>query len=156
MSIRAGDMMTSPAISVLEETGVGEIAALLMTKHISAVPVCRSDGTLAGIVSEGDLLRPFRESVRERRDWWLGMLSEGEKLSQDYLDYVRRDTHTAQDIMAKFVITADESATLPELAETMLKHAVKRIPILRDGRLVGIVSRADLIAAIAREPALAS
>lgn len=154
MSIRAADMMTSPVISVMEETGVAEIAALLSAKHISAVPVCRPDGTLAGIVSEGDVLRPFRESVRQRRDWWLGIISEGETLSQEYLDYVRRDTHTAKEIMATFVITADESATLPELAESMLKHAVKRIPILRNGRLVGIVSRADLIESIARAPAM--
>lgn len=154
MSTEAAEMMTSPAISVLPETGVGEIAALLIAKHISAVPVCKPDGTLAGIVSEGDILRPFRESTRQRRDWWLGMLSEGETLSQEYLDYIRRDTKTANDVMARFVITAGETASLPELAELMLKHAVKRIPILRDGRLVGIVSRTDLIAAIARAPAM--
>lgn len=154
MTTTAAEIMTSPVATVAPQASVAEIATLLSDKHISAVPVCRPDGTLAGLVSEGDLLRPFRESVRSKRDWWLGVLAEGEKMSQEFLDYIRLDTRTAAEIMTAHVHTASERATLPQLAELMTKHGVKRIPILRDGQVVGIVSRSDLVAALARAPAM--
>ena len=99
MSITAADIMTAPAIVVRPETNMAEIASLLASKRFSAVPVCHPDNTLAGIVSESDILRPFRELVRARRDWWLGVIAEGEELPQDFLDYLRRDTRTAADVM---------------------------------------------------------
>ncbi len=154
MAITAADIMTSPAIFVTPETNMAEIASLLASKRFSAVPVCHPDQTLAGLVSESDILKPFRESVRAKRDWWLGVIAEGEELPQDFLDYIRRDTRTATDVMVRQVLTALESTTLPELAELMIKHGIKRVPILRDGKLVGIVSRADLVAAIAASPAM--
>ncbi len=154
MATTAAEIMTSPAITVTPETGVPEIAALLSSKQISAVPVVAADGSLAGIVSEGDLLAPFRESARLRRDWWLGLVAEGEELSQTFLDYIRRDTRSAADVMVRHVIVADDQATLPQLAELMIQNGVKRIPIMRAGRVAGIVSRADLVKAIAKAPAM--
>ncbi|MEA2736799.1 MAG: hypothetical protein QOH05_106 [Acetobacteraceae bacterium] len=154
MSITAADVMTAPAVVVRPETSMAEIASLLATRHFSAVPVCHPDNTLAGIVSESDILRPFRESVRARRDWWLGVIAEGEELPQDFLDYLRRDTRTAADVMVRHVHSAEEHTTLPELAEMMLNHGIKRLPVLRDGKVVGVVSRADLVGAIARTPAM--
>jgi CBS domain-containing protein len=154
MAVTAADIMTSPAIFVSPETNMADIASLLASKHFSAVPVCHPDHTLAGIVSESDILKPFRESVRAKRDWWLGVIAEGEELPQDFLDYIRRDTRTASDVMVRQVFTAEESTTLPELAELMIKHAIKRLPIMRDGKLIGVVSRADLVAAIAASPAM--
>jgi CBS domain-containing protein len=154
MPITAAEIMTSPAFFVGPHASVENIVRLLAEKHISAVPVCNPDGTLAGIITEKDVLRPFRESVRKQRDWWLGVLAEGERLSQDFLDYLRRDTRTADELMVRNVVTATESTTLPELAELMVARNVKRIPILRDKKLVGIVARADLIAAIARSPGM--
>ncbi len=154
MSIEASTLMTHPVVTVTPQASLAEIAALLAERGISAVPVCEADGTLAGIVTEADVLRPFRETARQRRDWWLTALAEGEELSPDFLDYIRRDHRTAAEIMARHVVTATERTTLPELAELMVKHAVRRIPILRDGRVVGIVSRADIIRALARAPAM--
>jgi CBS domain-containing protein len=150
----AADVMTSTVISVLPTATIAEIAALLSERHISAAPVCDREGKLLGLVSEGDLLRPFRESAKLRRDWWLGLLASGEELSDQFLDYIRLDTRTAADVMVRHVVTAEENATLPHLAELMIQHGIKRIPILRNGRVIGIVSRADLVAAIARAPAL--
>ena len=154
MSIVAADIMTAPATVVRPETNIAEIASLLASKHFSAVPVCKPDNTLLGIVSESDILKPFRESVRARRDWWLGVIAEGEALPQDFLDYLRQDTRAASDVMVRHVITTDEQATLPQLAELMINHGIKRLPVLRDGKVVGIVSRADLVAVIARTPAM--
>jgi CBS domain-containing protein len=154
MTMTAAEIMTKPVITVTPEANIADIVAVLASKHISAVPVCGPDGTLAGIVTEGDVLKPFRESVRKRRDWWLGILAEGEELPQALLDYMRRDTRSAADIMARHVISADRAATLPALAELMMANGIKRIPIVSDGRVVGIVSRADMIAALARAPAM--
>ncbi|MGD0108905.1 MAG: CBS domain-containing protein [Rhodopila sp.] len=154
MSLTAADIMTAPAIVVRPDTNMAEVASLLASKHFSAVPVCRPDNTLVGIVSESDILRPFRESSRARRDWWLGVIAEGEELPQDFLDYLRRDTRTAADVMVHHVHTAEEHTTVPQLAELMLNHAIKRLPVLRDGKVVGVVSRADLVAAIVRSPAM--
>ncbi len=154
MAVLAEEIMTSPAISVSPQTNVAQIASLLASKHFSAVPVCNPDRTLVGIVSESDILKPFRESFRAKQDWWLGVIAEGEELPQDFLNYIRRDTRTAANIMVRQVITAEETATLPELAELMIKHAINRLPILRDGKLIGIVSRSDLVAAIAASPAV--
>ncbi|MGH7119697.1 MAG: CBS domain-containing protein [Acetobacteraceae bacterium] len=154
MATTAADVMTSPAVVVQPEASVAEIATLLAQREISAVPVCKPDGTLVGIVSEGDILRPFRESARRRRDWWLGAIAAGEELPQEFLDYMRNDTRTAVDMMVRRVITANESMTLPVLADLMVTNGVKRIPILRESQVVGIVSRSDLIAALSRAPAM--
>ena len=152
--ITAAQIMTSPAVTIAPESGVEEIVRILSDRHISALPVCKPDGTLVGLVSEGDILRPFRESARVRRDWWLSMMAEGEALSQSFLEYLRQDTRTASDVMVRHVVTADEHATLPQLAELMSRHGVKRIPIIRGSTVVGIVSRSDMIGALARTPAL--
>jgi CBS-domain-containing membrane protein len=154
MSITAADIMSSPVTTVTRRTNMAEMASLLASRHFSALPVCDPDNTLVGIVSESDILKPFRESVRTRRDWWLGVIAEGEELPQDFLDYIRQDTRTAADVMVPHVLTVQEDTTLPQIAELMITHAIKRLPVLRDGKLVGIVSRADLVAAIARTPGM--
>jgi CBS domain-containing protein len=154
MTTVAADVMTSPAITVTPNTPVAEIARLMTEKRISAVPVCHTDGTLVGMVSEDDIIRPFRESVRSRRDWWLGVIAEGEEVAQDFLEFLRPDNRTAEAIMTRHVITVGRDARLPELAELMIKHRIKRVPVVADDRVVGIVSRSDLVTAIARTPAM--
>ena len=81
-------------------------------------------------------------------------MAEGEDLPQDFLDYLRQDTRTAADVMVHHVYTAEEQTTLPQLAEMMISHAIKRLPVVRDGKVIGIVSRSDLVAAIARSPGM--
>jgi CBS domain-containing protein len=152
MTVTAADLMTTPAITVETNTSIGMVAELLVDKQISALPVCKPDGSLAGIISELDVMRPFREAMRRKRDRWLGLIAEGEALSPDFLDYLKTDTKLASDLMARHVVTASPTATLPELAELMVEHGVKRIPIVEGGRLVGIVSRSDLLRAISKSP----
>jgi predicted transcriptional regulator len=86
MSISAAEIMTAPAIVVGRNTSLADIAGLLTIRKISAVPVCGPDQTLLGIVSEADILKPFRESIRDKRDWWLGALAQGEDLPPAFLD----------------------------------------------------------------------
>lgn len=154
MTVTAADLMTSPVITVTPDAGIGQVAELLVARRISALPVCKPDGSLAGIISELDVMRPFRDSVRRKRDRWLGLIAEGETLSLDFLDYLREDHKAASDLMVRQVVTATPRTTLAELAELMITHGVKRIPIIEGGSVVGIVSRSDLLKAIADTPAL--
>ena len=154
MSITARELMTSPVITTDPTASLYQVAELLVHKNISAIPVCEPDGSLAGIISEADVMRPFRETAHRKRKRWLDLLAEGEDLSQEFLDYLRQDTKPAVDLMARHVVTAGPDASLEELAEMMTAHGVKRIPIVENGKLTGIVSRSDLLRGITQMHAI--
>ena len=152
MSTDASAMMTRDVCTVAPEATVAAIAGIFVKHEISAVPVCDRAGTLLGVVSESDLIRPFAETNELRRTWWLSMLAEGGELAPSFLASIRRDQLHARDLMTSPVITATEKTTLPQLAELMTHHRIKRVPIMRDSRVVGIVSRADLVRTLSRMP----
>jgi CBS domain-containing protein len=152
MPVDAASVMTRDVITVGPNARVAEVAALLAKHEISAVPVCDSDGTLLGILSEGDLMRPFGAANEMRRAWWLGMLAEGTDLAPDFLDYVRADRRTAKDLMTPNVVTVTDQTSLAEIADLLGKHRIKRVPVLANGKIVGIVSRADVVRALTRSP----
>ena len=138
----ARDVMAAPVLTVSPEKQVQDIAALLLECSISAVPVVDEGGHVRGIVSEGDLINRADAGTRHRRSWWLEMLNGPEEQSRDYL---RAHGQRAQDVMSRDVVATSEDTPLPEIAALLEKHHVKRVPVLRDGRLVGIVSRANLL-----------
>lgn len=148
----AASIMTRQVITVRPGDTVAYVARMLSENNISAVPVCEADGTVLGMVSEGDLMRPYVATNVQRRARWLALLAEGTDLAPDFVDYVRLDRHNVGELMTTAVISADERTSVTDLAELMVRNRIKRVPILRDGRLVGIVSRADVIRAIARSP----
>jgi CBS domain-containing protein len=148
----AASIMTRKVVTARPTDTVARVARLLSENTISAVPVCDEQGALLGMVSEGDLMRPFVDSTLKRRAWWLTLLADGTDLSPEFLDYVRLDRHQVGELMTRPAITATEAAHVTELAELLVQHRVKRLPIVRDGKLVGIVSRADVIRAIAQSP----
>jgi len=148
MAHNASDVMTRNVVSVRPDDETPVIAAVLAKHNISAVPVIDGDGKLLGIVSEGDLMAPFSRMTMARRAWWLEMLAEGERLAPEFLNYVSVDHHAAADLMTKNVITAEETTPIPAIADLLMLHKIKRVPILREGRVVGIVSRADIMRAI--------
>ncbi len=142
MALNAADIMTRQVVSAQPGDTVAKIAKLLSDHGISAVPICGEQGQLLGMVSEGDLMRPFGQENALRRDWWLSLLAEGTELAPAFLDYIRVDNRCARDLMVSPVITAPDNASLPALADLLAQHRIKRVPILHDGKLVGIVSRA--------------
>lgn len=151
--LKAADVMTREVIAVRPDAPPRAIAALLFKHGISAVPVVDEGGAPLGMVSEGDLM-PRDESERAaRRDWWLRMVAEGGELDpnfvSDFVLHVESQRRTARQIMSAPVITVPDTADLVEVAEVLSVHRIKRVPVLRDGRMVGIVSRADLIRAVA-------
>jgi|SRR5215469_4615620 len=152
--MRAVDVMTTNVITVEPDTPVQEIAKMLSEKSISGVPVVGTDGRLVGIVSEGDLLhrvetgterRPDRSTGR-RRSWWLDTVAADEELARDY---VKSHGRTANDVMTREVISVEETTELADIANLLETKRVKRVPVVRDGKLVGIVSRANLVRALA-------
>lgn len=141
--------MTRDVIAVRPETAARTIATLLFQHGISAVPVIDENDAVIGMVSEGDLL-PRNESERdERRDWWLRLLAEGEELNPDFVAHVEQPDRIARHIMSAPVVTVPASADIVEVAEVLSANRIKRAPVLREGRIVGIISRADLIRAVA-------
>lgn len=147
----ARDVMTTAVVSVRPDTPTQKVAGLLRDKGISAVPVVDSSGAPIGMVSEGDLIGRDESDREARRDWWLSLLAEGEALSPDFLASLRPGKRSARDIMAAPVIAVGEDTDVTEIARLLLAHRIKRVPVVRDGRIVGIVSRADLVRALAAE-----
>lgn len=142
----ARDVMTTSVLTVLPETDVGEIAQKLLESRISAMPVVAADGSLLGIVSEGDLINRAEGGTRHRPSWWLQMFATPDESSRDYLRAYGRH---ARDVMTRKVITVEPGTPLSQIAALLEKHHIKRVPVLEAGKLVGIVSRANLLRGVA-------
>ena len=143
--MHAKDIMTVNVISVSEDLPVHEVVGLLLKYRISAVPVVDGAQKVVGIVSEGDLLRPEGASrAGTNRPWWLEAAFTGQTVA-----YEKAQGRTAGAVMSRNVFTVDEDTPLNEIAELLERHHIKRVPVLSDGRLAGIVSRANLLHGLA-------
>jgi CBS domain-containing protein len=148
--MKAADVMTSPAVYIQVETPLKEIARLMLRESISAVPVLDQAGNLAGIVSEGDLIRRNAKEHEARRSWWLDLFDTHTAHSDAFLTYQERHGLRAKDVMTREVISVSEDTGIVEVARLLEAHRIKRVPVLREGRLTGIVSRANLLHALVR------
>ncbi len=152
--MRVMDVMTTDVITVDPDTSVQAVAQLLSERGISGVPVVDAANRLVGIVSEGDLLhrvetgterRPQRPAGR-RGSWWLDTIRSPQELARDYL---KSHGRTAGDVMTREVISVADTTELADVAMLLETKRIKRVPVLSDGKLVGIVSRANLVRALA-------
>ena len=146
MNMIAKDLMTVRVITVLEDTPVEEVASVLLKWRISAVPVVSTSGKVVGIVSEGDLMRRAESGTVEEGAWWLSDFLNAESRAKGY---ARAYGRLAKDVMSSPVITADAEICVADLARLLEKNRIKRVSIISAGKLVGIVSRANLLHAIA-------
>jgi CBS domain-containing protein len=140
-----GEIMTTDIVSVPVGTSVRDVAILLLAKRISAIPVLAAGQQLVGMVSEGDLPGRNEADRLGRRDWWLAMLRDGQ--SPEPLDAL--GTRSVEQVMHSPVLTIEARAPLHEMAEMLRVYDIKRLPVMRGGRMVGIVSRSDLVRAVA-------
>ena len=139
------DVMVTPVITVTPATTVKEVAQIFLNKRISAVPVL--DGQkLVGIVSEGDLLHRVEAGTERRHAWWLKAFLGDDTLAAEY---AKAHGLKVSDVMTRSVVTVAPETPLHEVAALLEKKAIKRVPVLENGQLVGIVSRANLIQAVA-------
>jgi CBS domain-containing protein len=150
LAMNAKDVMTTEVITVSPETTVQELAKILSEKGISGAPVVDAGNRLIGLVSEGDLLHRAETGterrVQRRRSWWLDSVAAEAELARDY---VKAHGRTVADIMTQGVISVDETTDLGEIAMVLETKRIKRVPVVSDGKLVGIVSRANLVRALA-------
>jgi CBS-domain-containing membrane protein len=146
LAMKAADVMVSKVITVGPDTPVQEIANILLTNRVSAVPVVDSGGALIGIVSEGDLIHRVEAGTERQYSWWLRNFGDKNVIARDYL---KSHAKRAADVMTKRVVTAPPDMPLAELAALLEQHRIKRVPIIDNDRLVGIVSRANLLQALA-------
>jgi len=144
--MKAADVMVSNVISVGSQASVQEVAHLLLRNRISGVPVSGPQGGLVGIVSEGDLMRRPEAGTERRHSWWLGLLASSEGMASEY---IKSHSHKVVDVMTRRVVTATPDTPVSEIAALLEKHGIKRVPIVTDGKVVGIVSRANLLHALA-------
>lgn len=147
--MNARDIMSKTVVSVYPETSTREIARLLLDKGISAVPVVDNNGAAIGIVSESDLIRPDRAAREVWRQSWLEIFAEGEALAPELLAWLQSQSHTARAVMSAPVITVSEDTELAEIARVLQTHQIRRVPVVRDGRVTGIVARDDLLRVLA-------
>ena len=144
--MKASDIMVSTVITVGPDASVQDVADLLVRNRISAVPVVGDNGELLGIVSEGDLINRPETKTAHRKAWWLDALASNETLAADY---VKSHSRKVADVMTRNVITASPETSVAELAALLEKNSIKRVPIIKDKRIVGIVSRANLLQGLA-------
>ena len=142
----AKDIMTTDVCTVTRDTRVGEVAKLLLARRISGVPVVDDKGALCGIVSEGDLLRRAETGTERQRSWWLELLTENRDLAHDF---VKSHGLVVADVMTRAVVSVQDDASLAEVANTLERNRIKRVPVLRGGKMVGIISRSNLLQALA-------
>lgn len=143
----AKDVMTAKVVAVGPDTTVSDIAKLLVEKRISAVPVVDAAQRVIGIVSEGDLMhRPESGTEKCRGSWWLQLFAARAEMA---VEYSKAHGSLASDVMTAPVITVAQDTPVADIAEILEENHIKRVPVVRDGRLVGIVSRANLLHGLA-------
>jgi len=151
MQIR--QIMKTGVVSVRPETSAREIARLLIAHRISGVPVVDADNRVVGIVSDGDLISEHLPEREARRDWWLDVLAGGQSISAEYVKHLEEAHRTASQIMSRPVVTVGENDDIRAVAGLFDTRRIKRAPVTRDGLLVGMATRSDLLAALAQGPA---
>lgn len=154
--MRAKDVMTQPVIAIPLEASIWEAARLMLQHKISGLPVVDKAKALAGIVTEGDFLRRSETGTVRRRPRWIEFLVGPGKLAQEY---VHASGRKVQEVMTTDVYSVSEDAPLDEVVSVMERHRIKRVPVVREQQVVGMVTRVDLLRALIKtakpEPAAA-
>jgi CBS domain-containing protein len=144
--MKAGDIMTARVISISPDAGVLEAVDLMMRNHISGLPVVDASGALVGMVTEGDFLRRAETGTTRKRPRWLEFLVGPNRLAEEYVESHARKVG---EVMTREPITITEDTPLDEIVQVMERRRIKRVPVMRGSQVVGIVSRSNLMHALA-------
>lgn len=150
--MQASDIMTRQVITIDADSTVAEAAKRMLDHHISGMPVVDGEGRVVGIISEGDLLRrselnTAHDASGRRKSWWLGFFAgpfaqQPEELADVY---AKEHGRAVRDVMTRNVACVNDAASLEEVVGTMESRRIKRVPVVRDHRIVGIISRANVM-----------
>lgn len=153
--MKVADVMSTDVIAVAPGTSIKDVARTLAERRISGVPVVTDDGSVVGIVSQSDLMHRAELGTEKRRKWWLHFLADERQLAREF---TQAHGQHARDVMARHVVTVTPETSLGVAADMLDQHRIKRMPVVRDGRLVGMLTRGDLVRALAEtaEPAAGS
>ncbi len=143
--MKAQEIMTRDVVSVLPNTKVRDIATLMSERHVSGVPVVAADGQLLGLVSQSDLLHRAELGTERKRKAWLSLFADPDTMAREYSKSHGIEAH---DVMSRPVVSVKADADLQEVADVLESHRIKRVAVLDGGKLVGIVSRGDLVRAL--------
>ncbi len=148
--MKAMDVMVRDVITVSPDDDVADAVQLLADYDVSALPVVDDDENVVGVISEADLLHREEIGTEKHRPWWLEAVTPASTLAEEF---AKSHGRRVAEIMSTDVVSASEDTTLGEIATLLERHRIKRVPILRSGKLVGIVSRSNLIQALASSQA---
>ena len=144
--MKAADVMVRDVITVKPDDKVADAIELLSTYDISALPVVDDNGKIVGILSEADLIQREEIGTQTQHQRWLEAILPASKLAEEF---AKSHGQRVDEVMTTHVVAASENTSLSEIARLLEKHRIKRIPIVENGVLVGIVSRSNLIQALA-------
>jgi CBS domain-containing protein len=148
--MKARDVMTRKVLTATTETPVAKLAQTMTSRRVSALPVIDRRRQVIGIVSEGDLLRRIEGGTVRRPSWWMRLLAEPDSQARSY---IKSRGGLARDVMTREIVSVTEDTDVAEIADLMENWGIKRVPVVRAGKLVGIVSRSDLLRAVGRSKA---
>ncbi len=144
--MKAVDVMVRDVITIGPQETVADAAKLIAENDVSALPVVDDEGELVGIISEGDLMNREEIGTEIHHPWWIEAVTPAATLATEF---AKAHGKRVEEVMSDVVITATEDTPLAEIATLLERNRIKRIPILQDGKLVGIVSRSNLVQALA-------
>lgn len=147
-AVTAGELMTRDVVVVHPDSSLMEAVKLMARRGISGLPVLDAAGAIVGMLTEGDLVRRH-EGQSEKQARWLDMLADGGELAPTFLESIRNEQHKVKVAMSSGVVTVSEDTPAREIANLMTSKGIKRVPVVRDGKVVGIVARSDLVRALA-------
>jgi CBS-domain-containing membrane protein len=147
MAMRVQDVMTSDVITVGRDASVQKAARLMVDHGVSGLPVVDAEGAVIGIVTEADLI--VRQAAPRARHWWEQLFADPDALARDYQ---KAAGTIVGEVMTTAVMTVSPDLRVDTAARILVDRGVRRLPVVRDGRLVGILARADLVKALAATP----
>jgi CBS domain-containing protein len=148
--MQARDIMNRDVVTFAPATTVAEAATTLATQHISGAPVIDRDGRVLGIVTEGDLWRRPEIGTARRHSWWEPLFADTRALAQEY---IKSHGHKVEDVMTRDVVTVAEDAPFGDVVALLERKRIKRVPVVEAGKLVGLISRGDIVRLVAEAAA---
>lgn len=143
----AAELMSRDVVCVRPETPLREAIKLMLQGGFSGMPVVDDTGKAIGMLTEGDLMR-WSEQESPRARWWLDMLADGYELSAEFIAAIRDEHAKVRAAMSQQVVGVAETTPARDVAKLLAERGIKRVPVLRDGKPVGIVTRRDLVNAL--------